>query len=577
MADVTGKIVFFYDDDAYVEPLGQPSQEAVKNSTALMGRQVAGCEFLDAYLTHGSWTELVALVREPSQADSLFRFCEAHPSSRAKRRSLRVIEEGHFHQFFFPTPPASLLYTPCPPDPRYAWARQHGGPCAFALSGVTHTLCTMRAVDCLCDYVTAPLEAYDSLICTSRTAVRMVQAVTNTYADYLRDRHGGSPESRIRLEMIPLGVNPDKFHPPTSAERATQRKALQIGEEELVVLFVGRLSYHAKAHPFPMFQGIAQAATRTGRKVRLVLSGWAAESAVLDAFREGAGNFAPGVRLSIVDGTDPQKRFAVWHAADIFVSLVDNIQETFGLAVLEAMASGLPVVASDWDGYRDLVVPGETGYLVPTRMVPDATSHAASRLLLGEVNYEGFLAECSQCVAVDSTAAAEALARLILDAELRRHMGTAGRQRVLSCFAWSQVIKAYEQLWREQEHERLAFAGRRGGSSRTARGPARYPAPEDSFAGYPTSWLKGDDFLQASAGAPDRLERVLAMPLTNHSAHARTTDMTVLRAILASTVTPRSVVELDGMLRQANVPFGAGRATVAWMLKYDLLRIARSK
>ena len=108
MADVTGKIVFFYDDDAYVEPLGQPSQEAVKNSTALMGRQVAGCEFLDAYLTHGSWTELVALVREPSQADSLFRFCEAHPSSRAKRRSLRVIEEGHFHQFFFPAPPASL-------------------------------------------------------------------------------------------------------------------------------------------------------------------------------------------------------------------------------------------------------------------------------------------------------------------------------------------------------------------------------------------------------------------------------------------------------------------------------------
>ena len=38
---------------------------------------------------------------------------------------------------------------------------------------------------------------------------------------------------------------------------------------------------------------------------------------------------------------------------DIFVSLSDNIQETFGLTPLEGMASGLPVVATDWNGYRD--------------------------------------------------------------------------------------------------------------------------------------------------------------------------------------------------------------------------------
>ena len=42
----------------------------------------------------------------------------------------------------------------------------------------------------------------------------------------------------------------------------------------------------------------------------------------------------------------------LWAAADVFLSLVDNIQETFGITPLEAMAAGLPVVASDWDGYR---------------------------------------------------------------------------------------------------------------------------------------------------------------------------------------------------------------------------------
>ena len=54
----------------------------------------------------------------------------------------------------------------------------------------------------------------------------------------------------------------------------------------------------------------------------------------------------------------------LYSGADIFVSPGDNIQETFGLAVAEALAYGLPPVVSDWDGYRDLVTDGETGFLV---------------------------------------------------------------------------------------------------------------------------------------------------------------------------------------------------------------------
>ena len=67
------------------------------------------------------------------------------------------------------------------------------------------------------------------------------------------------------------------------------------------------------------------------------------------------------MKTSFVDGRDPHMRHSVWHAADLFVSPSDSIQETFGLAVLEAMACGLPVVASDWDGYRDIVDDGQTG------------------------------------------------------------------------------------------------------------------------------------------------------------------------------------------------------------------------
>ena len=53
-------------------------------------------------------------------------------------------------------------------------------------------------------------------------------------------------------------------------------------------------------------------------------------------------------------------------ACDLVLSLVDNIQETFGLSIAEAMAAGRPVVASDWDGYRDLIRNGIDGYLIPS-------------------------------------------------------------------------------------------------------------------------------------------------------------------------------------------------------------------
>ena len=139
----------------------------------------------------------------------------------------------------------------------------------------------------------------------------------------------------------------------------------------------------------------------TGRRIHLILSGWAPNREILDAFLDGARAFAPGVKVTIVDGMDPEARFGVWRAADLAVSLADNLQETFGLVVVEAMACGLPVVASDWDGYRDLVDPGVTGLLVPTTMVAGASAGATARLLFGAIDYDHFLAETSQTISVD--------------------------------------------------------------------------------------------------------------------------------------------------------------------------------
>jgi glycosyltransferase involved in cell wall biosynthesis len=565
-------VALLYDDSAYLETTRRPQGAAADAPVGLVGRQVAGQEFLDAYLSHGGGDDLAAVVYNQGSADSLTQFCRTHPSARTRPRRLRLVPIDQFLPSFFPSPPAPLLYTPCPPDPSFAWVRHHAGPGAFALSGVTHTLCTAGAARVLCDMVTAPYEAFDSLICTSRAVVRMVRALTGAYADYLRDRHGGTPALRPSLETIPLGVNPDRFRPATPAERSARRAALNIRDDAVAVLFVGRFTPHAKAHPFPMFHGVARAARETGRPVHLVLSGWAPSPALLKVFLDGAREFAPGIPVSVVDGTDPDLRFGVWQAADVFASFSDSVQETFGLVIVEAMASGLPVVASDWDGYRDLVADGETGFLVPTTMVDGATADATARLLLGAVSYDGFLAESNQTVAVDPAAAAGAFARLLADPGLRRNMGAAGRQRVLERFTWAGVVRAYQDLWRRQEVERRAFVAANPTSGHRPAGPPAYPAPEVSFMGYPTRLLEDGARVEALPGAEADLGLLLALPLTNYAREQRVGDEAVLRTLLREARSPRTLAEMDAIMRGLDIGHGAGRATVAWMLKYGFLR-----
>jgi glycosyltransferase involved in cell wall biosynthesis len=572
MGAAPSRVALLYDDDAYVELLQPGKQSDPGAAMGLMGRQVAGKEFLDAYLTTGRWDELAAVVRNDASAASITDLWKTHPATRDGRR-LRVVRQQAFLKEFFPTPPAPVLHVPYPPDARYAWARQHGGPGTFALSGLTHTICSQSVAQGICNLVTAPFEPYDVLVCISRAAVTMVRTLAATYAEHLRAMHGGNPGLRVRLEHIPLGVNIERYHPATPAERAASRRRLGVADDELVVLFVGRLSFHAKVHPYPIYDGVARAAQATGRKVHLILSGWAANQQIFKAFQEGAKVCAPGVRVNIVPGTHPDYRFAVWHAADVFTSLTDNIQETFSQVVIEAMASGLPVVATNWDGCKDQVVDGETGFLVPTYMLRDATANATARLLLDEVNYDQFLGECNQAVAVDLDAAAQAFTRLITDGDLRRRMGAAGREVAVKNWAWPHIVRAYEELWQSQEAERQARAAHQSGQRKSYSGPACYPAPEDSFASYPMAILGNNDRLVADPSYAPRLDSLLALAMSNYVANTRSADPTVLRAVLSAAATPTTVGDLDGVLGRSGVPHVAGRATLVWLLKYGLLRV----
>lgn len=360
-------------------------------------------------------------------------------------------------------------------------------------------------MDWIAELLTAPVESWDAVICTS-TAVRdTVQTVLEAQAEYLTRRTGATRFTLPKLPLIPLGIHVDDFAF-DEKQRLTARAAIGAKPETLVVLFFGRLSFHAKAHPLAMYQAVERAAK--GRDIVLVECGCHANEHIADAYAQAARQACPSVRTLTLDGRDPEAPKRAWAGADVFCSLSDNVQESFGLTPLEAMAAGLPVVVSDWDGYRDTVRDGIDGFRVPTVM-PEAglAANLVKRHALGTDTYDLYCGLIASFVAVDVDATVKAFERLFDSRALRTQMGQAGRTRARELYDWSRIIARYESLWAELKEERHRHGDGDTRSEATYPWPARMD-PFAAFKSYPTRTLRADaQICLARSDAADMLRQ----------------------------------------------------------------------
>src|SRR5262249_36188067 len=104
--------------------------------------------------------------------------------------------------------------------------------------------------------------------------------------------------------------------------------------------------------------------------VLLVVAGQKGPAAQEELFVRYAAELGVSAHVHRLTEVAPEDDPLLFAAADIFVCPSDCVAENFGLAPVQAMACGVPQVASDWDGHRDTVVHGETGFLVPTMWGP---------------------------------------------------------------------------------------------------------------------------------------------------------------------------------------------------------------
>ena len=446
------------------------------DSRTILGRQAAGAAFLSAYVRHSGASSITAYTRGDAEGRGFVRSLKGRaPKLRADWTTLRDVG---------PIERAGTLFCFHPELEEHAWRRRVNGNRNYSICGATHTMSSHLAMRAVTQMVMAPLYSWDALICTS-TAIRdMVSRLVDAQAEYVEERFGVPPRDRPQLPLIPLGVDGDAFAFPES-RRADARRKLGIGPDEIAVVYVGRLSAHAKANPIPMLMALGRAAARCpGRKLHMLFVGWFAGEFQQRLFAEAAARLCPQVRLHLIDGTRAPLKNAAWAGGDIFFQLVDNIQESFGLAPVEAMAAGLPVVVSDWDGFRDSIVHGEQGFLVRTMMPqPGLGGDIALSYAEGVIDYDLYVGAVSQLCMVHIEEASDYLVRLIEDAELRARMGAAGRRRVEQRLDWRHVIAQYQSLWAELGELRRS-AGEHPRPTGTVR-PDRMD-PLQLFASFPT-------------------------------------------------------------------------------------------
>jgi glycosyltransferase involved in cell wall biosynthesis len=235
---------------------------------------------------------------------------------------------------------------------------------------------------------------------------------------YLRRAGKREPE---KLVEMPNGVDIEAFAP--GPDDVGIRQQLALPDDAVVAVFVATLD---RAHHFKRLDVAIDALARVGDEdLHLLVAGG---GELLEGFREHAGEAGVGNRVHFL-GTVPHRRLPdVLRAADLFL-LTTEPPESFGIVLIEAMACGLPAIATDYPGVRAVIDDGETGLVAP-QADPEGVADAIRELL--DAGVEG-----------------------------RQRMGGAGREKAVREWSWESLLDRMDAAYTEAIDARRAKLGGR--------------------------------------------------------------------------------------------------------------------
>jgi glycogen synthase len=267
---------------------------------------------------------------------------------------------------------------------------------------------------------------YDFTCWLEKTAIEMADAVIAVSQETKLDVERLFNVQPDRLHVIYNGIDLEEYRRVESKEAL---KRLGVNTEEPYVLFVGRITrqkgivhlVNAIKYMNPGFQIVLCAGAPDTKEIAAEMN---AAVAAAQRAREGV--------VWIAEMVDNESKIELYSNAAVFVC--PSIYEPFGIINLEAMACDVPVVASAVGGIKEVVVDGETGYLVSVEQMQESPFEPLqpdkfSRDLAARIN------------------------DLMADPEKRKKFGQAGRKRAEELFSWPAIARQTADLY-EQLQER---------------------------------------------------------------------------------------------------------------------------
>jgi glycosyltransferase involved in cell wall biosynthesis len=230
-------------------------------------------------------------------------------------------------------------------------------------------------------------------------------------------RREGQRNSAKLIEM-PNGVDAERFSP--GPDQSGLRERLGIPAGAIVAAFVATLD---RAHHFKRLDVAIDALAELGNQdMHIVVAGG---GGLVSDFRRHAGERGVTERVHFLGAVPHPELPDVLRASDLFL-LTTEPPESFGIVLIEAMASGLPVIATDYPGVRAVVAEG-TGLLAPRG---------------------------------DVSAVAERLQEIAgMGPEGRDAMGAAGRARAEAEWNWPRLLERMDEAYSEAIEVRTAKMG----------------------------------------------------------------------------------------------------------------------
>jgi len=266
----------------------------------------------------------------------------------------------------------------------------------------------------------APFHAYQSrgarrlFRWCERYAAKRCHALVSV-ADAMTDQLvGAGVAKRAKFDTVYSGMDVDPFLQ-SGDYREETRQRLVFNDDHIVVGKIARL-FHLKGHEYLI--RAAEVVIRECPQVRFLLVG---DGILRDSLGQQIARAGLSDHFHFVGLVDPEQIPRYMAAMDELVHV--SLREGLAPTLPQALIAGKPVVSYDVDGAREVVIPGETGFLVP----PKSTSPLA-----------------------------EALARLSQDGGLRRDMGLQGRRRFTDQFRHErmtdQLRKIYARILDSRSH-----------------------------------------------------------------------------------------------------------------------------